>query len=143
LPDTISATATYPTVAVTRKTAVLLWRQGEAQDELYASHRGADGVWQSPVLLGRDAGPYTIPRAEFDGNGNIIATWHQGPKDNSRVVAARYSASSESWSAPVLLDNGEGSAEHPIIAVNGAGRAVVIWQQQDASFGHLWANRWQ
>ena len=143
LPDTISATATHPAVAVSRKIAVLLWRQGEAQDEIYASHRGADGMWRSPVLLGGDAGPNTIPRAEFDGNGNIIATWHQGRQGNSRVVAARYSAASESWSAPVLLDNGDASAEDPIIAVNGAGQAVVIWRQQSPSFGHLWANRWQ
>jgi hypothetical protein len=143
LPDAIPAAPVYASVAAANRSAVLVWKQDEDPGTVYASMRGSDGVWHPPVLLGSDAEQYTIPQAGFDGNGNIIATWNQGPDDAARVVAARYDASTGAWSQPVPLDNGAGSATDPILAVNGAGLAVVIWEQWQDGNGHLWANRWQ
>ena len=144
LPGAGSGAPVYPWVAVADGAAMLVWRQGEAQDEVFASRRSSEGVWQPPVVLGRDAGPYTWPQAAIDGSGAAIATWHQGPEGSSRVVAARYDPSSDTWGEPVLLDNEADSASNPRIAVNEAGLAVVLWEQQEsATRSHMWANRWQ
>ena len=144
LPGAGSGAPVYPSVAVADGAAMLVWRQGEAQDEVFASRRSSDGVWEPPVVLGRDAGPYSWPRVAVDGSSAAIATWHQGPDGSSRVVAARYDPSSDDWSEPVLLDNGAAVAANPKIAINEAGLAVVIWEEQESpGHSHLWASRWE
>lgn len=144
LPGAGSGAPVYPSVAVADGAAMLVWLQGEAQDEVFASRRSSDGVWEPPVVLGRDAGPHTWPRVAVDGSGAAIATWHQGLDGSSRVVAVDYDPSSDAWSEPVLLDNGAAVASNPKIAVNEAGLAVVIWEQQESSGrSHLWASRWE
>lgn len=144
LPAAGSGAPFYPSLAVADGAAMLVWRQGEAQDEVFASRRSSDGVWEPPVVLGRDAGPHTWPRVAVDGSSAAIATWHQGLDGSSRVVAAHYDPSSDAWSEPVLLDNGAAAALNPRIAVNEAGLAVVIWQQQESpGRSHIWASRWE
>lgn len=142
LPGAGPGASVYPSVAVANGAAMLVWQQGEAQGEVFASRRGPDGVWEQPVVLGNDAGSYTWPRVVFDGSNAAIAAWHEGPDGASRVVAARYDPSSDVWSEPVLLDNGAAAASNPKIAVNEAGLAVVIWEQEESpGRGHLWASR--
>lgn len=144
LSDIIPAASLTPAVAVGRNSAVLMWRQGADDVDIFASRRDANGTWQTPARLDGEAWTYTVPRVALDGHGNVIATWQKGSTEASRVVAARYDAALAAWSEPVLLDNGAGWAESPTLAVDSAGRAVVVWsQRRDGGGSHLWANRWE
>jgi hypothetical protein len=144
LPDAGRGNPSYPSVAITRDSALLVWRQGEDGGDVLASRRRSDGLWLPPALLGRGTVPYFWPRVAMDGTGAAVATWHRGPQGSSQVVAARYDPAADKWGEAVVLDNGAGSAANPLVVTNPAGLAVVLWEQQDPSaFGHLWANRWE
>ena len=145
VPDAGPGNPIYPSLAVSDSLVLLVWRQGEAQGDVLSSRLGDNGFWQPVLLVGRDAGANTWPRATIDAKGEAIVTWQQGTEGAYHVVAARYNPVFDWWSMPVMLDNGAGNAATPVIAGNASGLAVVIWEQPEPGLGssHLWANRWE
>lgn len=100
--------------------------------------------WRAPVLIEtNDAGPAGSPQIALDAVGNAIAVWQQPDGTTQSIWANRYEIG-KGWGTPQLLESDNaGNAQLPQVAVDGAGNALVVWQQSDGSRNNIWANRYQ
>jgi hypothetical protein len=77
----------------------------------------------------------------MDASGNAIAVWAQDDGTRWNVWASRYVAGS-SWSTPEEIDDTDGDAQVPALAMNAAGEAVVVWRQSSGSREDVAASRY-
>lgn len=83
------------------------------------------------------------PQIVFDAVGNGAAVWSQFDGLRKNIWASRYTASTTTWSAPVLVEtNNGGDADFPQLALDSAGNALVVWEQSDSTRRNIWANRY-
>ena len=117
-----------PDVAVDRQgNAVAVWVNGSADRlRVRASRLPRDGSWTTPVTLSpRNAGEAVVG---VDRSGDAVAVWTTG----HRVQAASRRAGG-SWERSVSLSRPV-AGMLPMgldVAVNGAGRVLVVWQLAD------------
>jgi hypothetical protein len=125
--------------------AIAVWQQFDGtRVSIWANrYTASSNSWGSPVLIETDnAGDATAPQIAVDGAGNAIAVWFQSDGTRYNIWANRYTASSNSWGSPVLIETNAGDATYPQIAVDGAGNAIAVWQQSDGTRFNIWANRY-
>ena len=73
-------------------------------------------------------------------NGDFWAIWkQQTPTFDAVVYASRYRVNSNQWDAPELLGGVSLGNSKPEIAVDGLGRATVVWA--DANDEHIYFTR--
>jgi hypothetical protein len=92
-----------------------------------------EGSWQDTALLEdiNNQGPAQDTQVALDAAGNGFAIWRYR---NGFVYAARYTASTASWSAQLRLDSGTTIAKEPRIAVDRqTGNAIATWVQSDGT----------
>ena len=98
----------------------------------------ATGSWQAATVLESVNVTAATPQVVFDKFGNGFAVWSQG----NDIVAASYTASIATWSAPVTLDSNTSNAYVPTLAVDReTGNAVVAWVQSDGTAISVYARR--
>jgi len=91
--------------------------------------RPAGGDWSQPIELTRRVGQIAAPLL-VDAAGEAVALWERDEYDGREFKDVLESASRQpggAWSAPVPLVQEADSQE---LAVNGAGRAIAIWEAQ-------------
>jgi hypothetical protein len=99
----------------------------------------------SIAMLSNGATPSTWAHADVSRlaslpNGDFWAIWkQQTPTFDSVVYASRYRVSSNQWDAPELLGGVSLGNSNPEIAVDGQGRATVVWA--DAEDEHVYFTR--
>jgi hypothetical protein len=90
-------------------------------------------TWNAPVTLS-DSGAANVdePQITVDAAGNAVATWTAsgGSLGSSRVRAARYSASTNTWTAVPVPGQFSGKA---LVAGNVDGDAVIVWNELTSS----------
>ncbi len=97
---------------------------------MFATHRRQFGV-ATPVETTTDAAQ--LPQVVVDGNGNAIAVWRQDVGTISNLWTNRY-VPATGWGTPALLETmDDGDALNPRLAINRAGTAVVVWEQDDGT----------
>ncbi len=91
------------------------------------------GNWQGAKPVHRQASQFFDKlEVAISTNGDAVAVWLEndaGTGINS-VWGMHYSAATDAWGAPTLLDSGAQSAYEPKVAMDGNGNAVVVWMQQ-------------
>ncbi len=96
------------------------------------------GGWQATALLEADNADASSPRVMFDAAGNGFAAWTQ----NSDTIVRRYTASTATWSAPVILDTRAEEAHQARLAVDrSSGDAIVSWTQSDGTAESVYVSR--
>ena len=111
--------------------AVLLAGCGGGEDSLPATPR---------VVLQHHA---YDPQVAFDAAGNGAAVWSQFDGLRKNIWARRYTASTTTWGAPVLVEtNNGGDADFPQLALDSVGNALVVWEQSDSTRRNIWVNRY-
>lgn len=102
---------------------------------------GGDGLPTTPhAVLQHHA---YDPQVAFDAAGNGAAVWSQFDGLRKNVWASRYTASTTTWSTPVLIEtNNTGDADFPQLALDSAGNALVVWEQSDGTRRNIWTNRY-
>ncbi|HSX11069.1 MAG TPA: hypothetical protein VLF94_05090 [Chlamydiales bacterium] len=70
------------------------------------------------------------PTVAIDPSGNAVATWGRtnGNMAVEDVWAASYNHSSRIWTGAVKISGG-GNASLPAVAMDGAGNAIVVWEE--------------
>lgn len=131
-PDVIGASGSYsPQVAVTANgDAVMVWLVGETptKSSLWGSRR-LGTAWSAPVRIVTGGSGMGSPRLRADAAGNAIAVWFERPSARNEVHAARFTASSGSWSAPAVLNDGVAQAYEAELAMTSTGDALVVWTE--------------
>jgi hypothetical protein len=112
----------------------LLFQRYDADEESWSAPIALD-AWGEPSLYNNDL----WRSLQLNGSGDRFAVWA-----THGVWASRWSASDEAWSDPVLLD-GAVSARAPVLAVDAAGNALVVWQRDNGMWAahHTAVGGWQ
>jgi hypothetical protein len=134
-PDVIesgSGIAQSPHIAMDSSgSAIAVWRQedGTGVDSIYANRYVAGSGWGTAGLIESGSGTAEGSSIAMDSGGNAIAVWEQddGTGINS-IYANRYAAGS-GWGAATAIESDDLNAGGPIIAVNGSGNAVAVWEE--------------
>lgn len=75
---------------------------------------------------------HTVPRAAADAAGNVVVVWQRGPQPTADVYARRFPAAGAGGPAVLLGTTTALGQERPAVAVDAAGRAVAVWQSEEA-----------
>jgi hypothetical protein len=121
--------------------AVSVWsRFGPAGLDIWADRYQPGTGWSGPGLIEvARTGGASSPRVAMDAQGRAIAVWQQGDGARSNVWGVQMDAQGV-WGLPFVLDQFDGDAAAPQLALNAQGAAMVIWTQADPGTGatELW-----
>jgi hypothetical protein len=136
--DSLPGDANFPRLAAgVDGDSMVVWQQFNAAGaiELFArTFLAANDAWGPEISLPTDPGDALVPTLAADANGNGIVVWaHNDETDMADIVASRYVAATDTWSAPDTLNNGNGDVGPPRLAMNPNGVAAAIWQQVGAA----------
>ena len=106
----------------------------------------ASGVVQwtaNGVALCRAAWQQNSPMIVSDGAGGAIVTWYDYRGSNYDIYAQRVNASGTvQWAADgVALCTATGDQQYPMIISDGAGGAIVTWQDRRSGIDDIYAQR--
>ncbi len=120
-----------------------VWEEYKVGSPTYIwANRFVGSGWETAQIIGVSEQEISAaPQIAVDNEGNAVAVWIQVSKENS--------AASEIWGAYYDSESGWNSSEYiagqqegqliavnmPKIVMNGVGRAVVAWQQQEVIEG--------
>jgi hypothetical protein len=131
--------------------AIAVWEAPSDALRGYYSIRAAryeKGVgWGGPHIVSApdDVGGNALnPSLAMDAAGNAVVTWPapKFPVPVASIWANRYVAGI-GWSCPEVIETDDlQTADRPTVAMNAAGRTVVVWDQQSTVDGlhDVWAN---
>lgn len=123
--------------------ALAVWSQSDrTRTNIWANRYTAGSGWGAATLIeSDDTGDAYDPQIASDDAGNAIAVWGQFDGTHYDIRANRYTAGS-GWGTATLIESDAGQAARPQIAVDAAGTALAVWEQNDGSRHNIWANRY-
>lgn len=126
--------------------AIIAWDDYRAGDNIYAQRINASGVRQwtnNGVALAPGAGQQIEQVITSNGSGGAIVAWSDLRNGSYDIYAQRIEASgATAWpSAGVALCTAGGSQNRPRLATDGAGGAIVTWQDQRNGSYSVYARR--
>ncbi|MBI5838043.1 MAG: hypothetical protein HZB25_12465 [Candidatus Eisenbacteria bacterium] len=113
--------------------AILAWQDGRTGSSIYLQRMSAAGVAQwtaNGVMACNNANVQNYPAVAPDGAGGMIVTWEETRSSNLNIYAQRLSAAGVlQWTASgVVVCSATGSQGSPVACADGAGGAIVAWQ---------------
>jgi hypothetical protein len=143
LDRTGSAEVTAPRIATNAEGAsVVAWLESES---LMSSHfEAGEQKWSAPRQVAQVSTRAASAQIALDARGNAILVWQQAASGRvTRLVASRFDVSESRWTDAEEVDAASpGEQFEPRIAVDGAGDALVVWQQRDSVDSGLRAARY-
>ena len=140
--ELIEPSAIFPDVAGDANgNAVSVWMRWHGNYSIAWSRYEPGGDWSEPQLLETDSGRADHPRIAMNATGNAVAVWEQSDGQTYNIWANRYTPVS-GWAGPEPLEtDNAGDAVLPQVAIDVAGRALVVWQQRvEGTRYDIWAN---
>ena len=131
--------ATGPQVAVdSAGNAVSVWYQQESDTGDYTiranRYAASAAAWGTPQVIQRGTDDAGFPQVHCTANGEAVAVWSQLDDSGvSQIWANRYSAGASAWNGAELVHSETTDALHPQVSLDGTGRAVAVWLQDDGS----------
>ncbi|NOT52982.1 MAG: exo-alpha-sialidase [Deltaproteobacteria bacterium] len=122
-------------------TVAVAWRKvfsGDIRDMVVSlSHDGGQSFTPSTLVHADrwqlNACPHRGGSVAFDSRGRSYLTWYTEGKQGKPVVLFARASDGQRFSAPQRLDASTGSIpDHVRMAVDGAGRAVIVWEDATA-----------
>ena len=103
-----------------------------------------DGTMRTAAAVDQGAADSFIPELAVDASGNVISVWIRdsgiGPPD---IWTNRYSAATGTWGTSQALETDVGFAFNPVLAMDAAGNAIAVWDQDDSmAVAKIWARRY-
>lgn len=123
-----------------------VWSQADTGTGLYrirANRYTPDNGWETPALIATDVGGHgSGADIAVDEQGNALAVWRQRTDGRHDIWANRYTPNG-GWGTAQRIENRDaGAASVPVLALDGSGRAMAVWSQDDGSLRHIWVNRY-
>ncbi len=114
--------------------ALALWTtRADGTDTVVARRLGVDGTWAAPETV--SAAPAQSVRLAVNAAGEAIAAWlvevWSGYSVRNDVWASRRDPSG-AWSSPASLESSAASVYFPAVALDDAGRGLVVWSEANA-----------
>lgn len=126
-------TAQNPEIAMDANgRAWVVWEQSGAGGWDIWTNR-YDAGWQSAGLLEiNNAGEAREPRLAASPDGYVAAVWRQWDGFRNNIWTSRY-VPGQGWGYAQVLEDDDGDAFWPRVAVDDAGNAMAVWRQFDGS----------
>ena len=126
--------------------AVITWKGSGVSSDIRAQRVDASGAprWTvAGVAVCTSTGDQQIPRICADGAGGAVVTWQEQRSENFDIHAQRMNESGAiQWTASgVSLCAATGDQKNPQICSDGAGGAVVTWQDTRSGNFDIYAQR--
>jgi hypothetical protein len=127
--------------------AIVAWADARGGNwRVYTQRISGEGTVQwtaDGVALSNTTAIQDIPALAADGAGGAIVTWHDQRNGNYDIYAQRISAAGAvQWTGNgVALCTSAGDQSYPAIAPDGAGGAIVTWEDQRVLGIALYAQR--
>ncbi len=103
-------------------------------------------MWGTAKPVEINDGETYSPKVARDAAGNAMAVWVQSVNNQKHIWFNRYTASNGWGTAAQLESNTVGDADSPVIAMDAAGNAMVMWQQpytvNGATYKYIWYRRY-
>jgi hypothetical protein len=141
-----------PKIAVDHNgNALVVWHQrgDTAVNSIWANRYDAESnSWGTPVVIEAEDGDASLPtgvsnaQVAIDTEGNGIAVWSQHDGTEDSIWVNRYDLATTSWGAASLIENDEGYARAPQVAVDSLGNAMVLWYQSNGNLDTTRFNRY-
>ena len=95
--------------------------------------------WSGAAVIENANEDASAPQIAVNGEGNAFAVWRQHDDTRNNIYANRYVAGS-GWETAVAIENGDGDADAPQVAIDSNGNAIAVWHQDDGSHYSIYAN---
>jgi len=132
-------------------TGMVVWQRGGERATLMATHflpRGGGDAgtnWQVPVQISNslnDVGYSYGGAVAMDSAGDAMATYYTWSDIHGYTVYAALYKAGVGWEAPVAIDQPYDYSYNPVVAMNSAGDAFVVWQVWNGAYYSIFANRY-
>lgn len=127
--------------------AVAVWEQNDddkfTQDSIWASRFTPAGGWSGPTQLATGQGGIQGPHVAIDASGIAVAVWATSGTVWASDFVPEFSVRRPphvGWSTPFATQGGGGYAGQPQLSLDGSGRALVVWYENDGNRSSVWAN---
>jgi hypothetical protein len=141
--ETQAGDAANPQVAIDDAgNCLAVWSQHDGvRRVIVASRFVPDEGWSAPEPIDR-SGDHDSDQVSLvmDRKGNAIAVWRQALDDEDRLWANRFSPRQQ-WAEPVRIDADADASARARVALDGRGRAFVIWMQHFNGPWEIWVRR--
>jgi hypothetical protein len=140
-----SGGASSPDIAIDSDgNALAVWTQWDGSTQPLWANRYVPGTgWGTAEQIDSSGGDAYSQQIAFDADGNALVVWYQDTGSVSNILANRYAVGA-GWGSYELIETDDaGHAADPQLAIDGNGKAMVVWQQSDGSVDHIWANRFE
>lgn len=121
--------------------ALAVWEQFEdSRHKIWANRFDGTSWEEAEIIETGTGGTASAPDVAINAGGQAFAVWTQfdGTRDN--VSVNRFDGSAWETAEVIDVDDG-GSSRAPQIAIDAAGRAIVVWAQFDGSWYRILARR--
>lgn len=130
-----------PRVAVNDKgDAIAIWIKNDAAGMHLLSNSYVSGSgWGTAQAISDSSSIISDPNVAVDNEGNVLAVWRQNDGSRSNIMINYYTTSA-GWGSAQIIDNSDENAEEPHLAMSNNGDAMVLWQQNDGTYRHIYGN---
>lgn len=146
LPLELSSLAGSPRAAIDENgNAIAIWSQSDGtRSSIWARHFSVDTGWGTPETVElNDSGDAQTPDIAMDSSGNALSVWCESDGVRNNLWANRF-ISGIGWGTAALVEtDNAGDVAAPQVEVDGSGRAVVVWVQNDGTRNNIWAARFE
>lgn len=116
--------------------AIVAWHQtdGTGIRSIWVNRfDAASGAWQGAAQVDGTTALTEDPRVAVEPGGNAVLLWLQENGSDTELMSSRYAAATGTWGTPIPVENLDGDATQPVVAINASGKAVVGWRQLEAA----------
>ena len=126
--------------------AIVAWTRTVGLDRLTQVSRYDVGgnIWSAPTDVGEPGFAYPPAAIAIDSSGNALVLWSRSvASPGIRVLAARYTAATDTWTTTTNLSAIQRSAYNVDVGFDAAGSAVAVWFETEQGFGVIQSRSWR
>jgi len=129
--------------------AIITWydeRDGSDSDDIYAQRIDSNGMLQwkeNGIVVSNATGLQMAPKIINDGEGGVVITWRDLRAGNQDIYAQKVDTSGAIlWEANgTLICNAQDYQNGPTLISDGAGGAIITWNDNRAGNSNIYAQR--
>lgn len=111
---------------------VAIWSINSGGIDIVQTSTSTDGAaWSAPVSISNLGADAVTPYIQGDSLGNFMAIW-KGDVGGNFVIQSSTSDNGTTWTAPILISDPVSDASDPVVAADGSGHYVAIWEFIDS-----------
>lgn len=108
--------------------------------QFWANFFVPDSGWTGAARVDQAPNGISYGQLAVGPAGSAVAAWVQNEAADQNVWSNSYARGS-GWGTAQRVETGPFDARSPLVAVDAAGNALVVWRQQEDTGGTTWASR--